>query len=142
MEITGKVMMTLKIFTEETISGQKELEVEVGNFDNTVSMLKLLGFREKAYQETKRELWRLNDVEIMIDEWPFLEPFIEIEGANEEAVRAIAEKLGFDYSEAIFGPVTIQYSQKYNLEEDLINNKTPKIIFDMENPFVRPNATA
>jgi len=29
------------------------------------------------------------------------------------------------------------YSREYNLSEDVINNQTPKIIFDMKNSFVR-----
>jgi hypothetical protein len=32
----------------------------------------------------------------MIDEWPFLEPFIEVEGGSELGVRQVSEKLGFD----------------------------------------------
>jgi hypothetical protein len=36
--------------------------------------------REKSYQETYREVWEMNnEIEIMIDEWPGMSPFIEIE---------------------------------------------------------------
>lgn len=79
----------------------------------------------------------LDDVEITIDEWPFLEPFVEVEGKSEEAVKAVSEKIGFTYNDALFCAVGTLYSKKYNLDEDIINNKTPKIVFEMENPFLR-----
>lgn len=73
----------------------------------------------------------------MFDTWPFLEPFIEIEGPSESAVQDVAEQLGLDWNDAIFGAVDELYSKVYNISKDRINNNTPKIIFDMENPFTR-----
>ena len=136
-EITGKTTITIKIFTSKKISGQKEKEIIVDNFENAVNILEILGLEQKAFQETKRELWEIDNVRIMIDEWPFLEPFVEIEGNSEAEVIKVSEKLGLSYKEAIFGPVTLLYAQKYNLSEDEINNKTPIIIFNMENPFIK-----
>lgn len=95
----------------------------------------MLGCKKKAYQETKREIWAIDKVDIMMDEWPFLKPFVEIEGYNEESVKAVAQKLGFDYSDARFCSVDTIYAEKYNISKYQINNKTPKIVFDMENPF-------
>lgn len=100
-------------------------------------MLKLLGCQEKSYQETKREIWKLNEVEIMIDEWPFLEPLVEIEGVTEKAVKKVSEKLGFNYSEAIFGPIGILYSKKHGISERIFNNEIKEVLFDGENPFLK-----
>lgn len=133
----GKITMTLKIFKENgLIDGQKEIELVVDNYENAVNFLKTLGAEDKAIQETKREIWSLNDVEIMIDWWPFLEPFVEIEGKNESDVRNISEKFGFDWKDAVFDGAAYFYSKKYGLSKDVINNQTPKILFDMENPFL------
>ena len=71
-----------------------------------------------------------------IDTWPFLETFVEIEGENELEVRNISEQLGFNWGNAIFDGVTLQYANKYHITKERINNQTPKIIFDMENPFL------
>ena len=80
----------------------------------------------------------IGDVEVMIDEWPFLEPFIEIEGGSEYDVRGVAERLGFTYSEAVFGAVDIVYIRKYSyLTSDIINNKIPCIVFGEKNPFLK-----
>ncbi len=131
-----KITMALKIFKGEGIERQKETEIEVNDFDTACQLVKNLGMKQKSYQETKRELWVLDGVEIMIDEWPFLEPFIEVEGKNELEVKSVSEKLGFKWKDAIFDGMASQCAKKYNITEDRINNHTPKIVFNMKNPFV------
>lgn len=131
-----KITMSLKVVNGDKIEDQKEICLKVDNFVEADLFLKTIGCQQKAYQETKRELWGLDGVDITIDEWPFLEPFVEVEGASEELVRSVSEKLGFDYAKALFCAVDVLYSKKYNLATDVINNQTPEIRFDMENPFV------
>ena len=72
----------------------------------------------------------------MVDEWPFLEPFIEIEGNDEDSVKLVTKKLGFDYSKAIFSSVDELYTEKYKVSEDVVVNKTPRIAFEDNNPFI------
>lgn len=132
-----KITMSLKSFDGDKIENQKEICLTVDSFVQAEAFLVTLGCHQKSYQETKRELWILDDVEIMIDEWPFLEPFIEIEGASEQVVKNVADKLGFDYAKAIFGAVDVLYKQKYpSLTSDRINHHTPRIVFHESNPFV------
>ena len=131
-----KITMSLKVVDGIGIESQKEICLKIDNFKEAEEFLTILGCQKKAYQENKRELWEIDGVEITIDEWPFLEPFVEIEGESEESVKHIAEKLGFDYEKALFCSIDTLYSNKYNLSEDIINNQTPKIVFEMENPFV------
>lgn len=132
-----KITMSVKVVNGTKITDQRESCLTIHSFTEGVEFLKLLGCQEKAYQETKRELWVLDGVEITIDEWPFLEPFVEIEGPSEAEVKAVAEKVGFTWAEAKFCVVGTLYEKKYNIPEDIINNHTPKIVFDMENPFIR-----
>jgi adenylate cyclase class 2 len=130
-----KVTMSLKISDGNAIQNQKELSVTIDDFDKTVELLKSIGCQEKSYQETKRELWLLDDVEVTIDEWPFLEPFVEVEGKNEEEVRKASEKIGFEWNKALFCAIGHLYYRKYSLPEHYFNNKVPKIVFGMKNPF-------
>ncbi len=131
-----KITMGLKAISGDGIERQKETEVVINSFESGSVLLQSIGCEKKAYQESTRELWKLGNVEVTIDEWPFLEPFVEIEGKNEGEVKSIAESMGFDYSLALFDSVDAQYSTKYNITIDAVNQRTPEILFDMENPFI------
>lgn len=106
----------------------------VDDYDAAVALLDKTGMPRETYQETRREVWRLGDVEIMLDEWPWTEPFIEIEGPSEAAVRNVAGTLEFDWKRAVFGGVAAVYLEKYkNMGEEahiIINRKTPVIRFE------------
>lgn len=132
----NKITMSLKFVNGKKIEDQKEVLLNIDSFENAVEFLKSIGCNQKAFQETKRELWSLNNVDITIDEWPFLEPFIEIEGKSEKSVKEVCEKLGFDYNNAVFGAVDTLYNQKYGTSKDIINNHTPEITFSSKNPFI------
>ena len=132
-----KITLSYKSFEGNKIEDQKEICLVVNDFDDAVELLKAIGCEPKSFQESKRELWKLDGVEIMIDTWPFLEPLVEVEGKSEEEVKKVSEKLGFDYSKAMFCACTTLYQIKYNVTTEEINFKTPKIVFDMENPFIK-----
>jgi adenylate cyclase class 2 len=130
-----KITMSLKIIDGEKIEDQKEICLGISDFGLAVNFLKTIGCRQKAYQESKRELWVINGVEITIDEWPFLEPFVEIEAQTEVEVKETSRVLGFDYSQALFCSVDTLYSTKYGVPKEVINNEISEILFDMKNPF-------
>ena len=133
---TDKITMSLKIISGEKIEYQKEITLKVDNFEKVVEFLKGVGCEEKSYQENKRELWLLDDVEITIDEWPFIEPFVELEGKSEEEVRKVSEMLGFNWKEAVFGSTHLITSRKYNIPEEILNDQIPRIVFNEENPYL------
>ncbi|HPX94213.1 MAG TPA: CYTH domain-containing protein [Candidatus Moranbacteria bacterium] len=132
-----KITLSLKKAEGDEIHHQKELSVVVNDFDTAVKILESIGCDIRMYQETKRELWKLNDVEITIDFWPFIEPLIEIEADSEEKVKDTAEKLGMDYSKAIFGPVGKVYEMKYDIHPNFLDGKDAKLVFEGENPFFK-----
>ncbi|MEI8067660.1 MAG: CYTH domain-containing protein [Candidatus Shapirobacteria bacterium] len=133
----NKNTMSLKIVDGNKIENQKEICLEINDFNKAVDFLELIGCKKKSYQESKRELWKIDDVEITIDEWPFLEPFIEIEGKSEKSVKNVCKKLKFDYEKAIFDSVDFLYSKKYKIPKERINNLTPRIVFGEKNPFLK-----
>jgi adenylate cyclase class 2 len=130
-----KITMSLKVVDGSAIVDQKETCITVSSFGDACLLLESMGCRKKAFQESKRELWKLDGVEVTIDEWPFLEPFVEVEGKDEESVRQVATKLGFDWATAKFCAVGTLYSERYGLPETVINNETPEILFEGVNPF-------
>ncbi|MFC1649221.1 class IV adenylate cyclase [Patescibacteria group bacterium] len=130
-----KVTMSLKVIAGKNIEDQKEIMIVVDDFEKAKELLVSIGCIEKAFQENKRELWDLDGVEVAIDEWPYLEPFVEIEGPSEKIVKAVSEKLGFDWSEAIFGPLDVLVEKKYGIPKKVINDETRLLVFGGENPW-------
>lgn len=132
-----RITMSYKFVSGKKIEDQKEITLIVDDFDNAVEFLEKIGCQKKSYQENKREIWLFEDVEVCIDEWPFLEPYLEIEADSEEKVKRVSRLLDFDYSEAKFCATGRIYAEKYkNVSLDYINNKIKKIVFDMQNPFL------
>lgn len=129
-----RVTLTYKQFDEDTIDGAHEYETTVSNFDDTVHILSAAGLEYDVYQESKRENWELEGVEIMLDEWPWLNPYIEIEGHSEAAIQDVAEKLGFTWSDGLFGGVANLYKHQYPFIGDegkvIINGEWKTIRFE------------
>jgi len=134
-----KITLSIKAITGDKIEDQRESCITVDSFEEAGKILEILGCERKAYQQTRRELWILDGVEVTIDTWPFLEPFVEVEGESEEVVKKVSEQLGFDWDTAKFGSVDSLYEEKYGVAKDVVNNHTPKIVFEMENPFLNSN---
>lgn len=108
-----RVTVTFKKTVEGELHGSQEVEITVNSYQKTVTMFERLGLQCQSYQESKRETWRLGDCEIVLDEWPWLEPFLEIEGPSQAAIQAMAVKLELDWTKAIFGSVLSVYQQQY-----------------------------
>jgi adenylate cyclase class 2 len=114
-----RTTLTYKQFESLSIDGAKEIETTVGSFDDTVAIFEACGFKVVSLQESKRETWKLGGVEVVLDEWPWLNPYVEIEGESSEAIKNVAGKLGFDWGDAEFGDVMVAYRAQYpNLPED------------------------
>jgi adenylate cyclase, class 2 len=116
-----KIELMLKQSVGSAIGDIRETPVIVSDFEAATAFLLSIGLYEKSEQETKRELWQLGDVEIMLDEWPWVKPFIEIEAQSEEGVREVAGKLGLDWTEAIFDTIEPVYYAEYDVTRDQIH---------------------
>jgi adenylate cyclase class 2 len=134
---SDRVALTLKVVAGQTIEGQQEVELQVDDFQQAETLLGLLGCRKRAYQESKRERWKLDGVEITLDTWPFLRPFVEVEGPSEEAVQEICERLRLVYQDALFCAVDRLYVRQYGIAPEIVNQHIPILTFASENPFLQ-----
>ena len=77
-----KVTLTYKNIEDVSLTGTKELEVEVEDFEKTNELLNILGYMPKAFQENKRIRYLLEGTEVDIDFWPLIPAYLEIEGSR------------------------------------------------------------
>ena len=133
-----KVTLTFKQFNSLTVDGAQEIETIVDSFENTVSIFVAMGLEVVSLQESKRETWEYKDYEIVLDEWPWLDPYIEIEGEAEDGLKTVATELGLNWANAVFGDVMVAYRAQYphlkvhetvgNLKEVKFNAPPPQFL--------------
>jgi adenylate cyclase class 2 len=110
-----KTTLAIKEIQSDKIDGTKELEVSVGDFDTMNLILEKLGYAPKGYQENKRVSYELDGVEIEIDFWPRIPPYLEVEGKSAADVERVVRLLGFEISQTTSVNTTDVY-KKHGLD--------------------------
>jgi adenylate cyclase class 2 len=123
-----KITLSHKWLTERSLHGMKEASVVVDSLGLANGFLLSIGLTPKSYQETKRESWQLGNAQVELDEWPWIRPFLEIEGPTEESVRETVGRLDLSWEAAIHGSVEVAYQAEYDVTEAEIDH-WPEIVF-------------
>ena len=118
--------LTYKNVESKDISGTKELEIVVSDFEETNQLLKIMGYTPRSFQENLRTRYYLDHIEIDIDTWPLIPTYLEIEGNSEEDVKRVEKLLELNESK-----VTTMNCQDIYLEEYGIDiNQIEELKFD------------
>jgi adenylate cyclase class 2 len=129
----NKVTLSYKQLNSRELDGTLEVNVTVDSFASTCSFLEQIGLESKTFQESKRESWQLEGCEIELDEWPWVKPYVEIEGPDETSVRKAAAALGLDWTQAVHGSVEVVYKNEYDVTDEEVDY-IPEIRFDAPVP--------
>jgi len=122
-----KITLSYKQLDDRSLQGMKEVLVVVNDFEAASNFLQAIGLVVKANEETRRESWELDGVEIDLDEWPWIKPFVEIEAQDEKSVWNIAKRLGLRPGDAKHGSVEIAYQAEYDVTEE--ETYVPELLF-------------
>lgn len=118
-----KITLAVKEIHTDDIDGTKEIEVDVSDFEKTNTILNKLKYNHKAYQENKRISYKLKNVEIEIDFWPKIPPYMEFEGSSVEEIEEVVNLLGFKMSDTTCLS-NLKIYKKYGI--DLLDHKELK----------------
>lgn len=110
------------------INSVNELEFNIPSIEFGKEFLSDLGYFFDRHQSKMRIAYDYKNTEIVIDKWPFLEPYVEIEGKNKSDILEVVHDLGFAEEDALVintDDLYLEkgidvYSEKYN---DLVFNK-------------------
>ena len=108
-ETNGKTTLTVKHILNPEMQDKEqgdfqpvlETEIPVRSLEDTNNLLQQLGFVYRNYQEKKRTTYSLNGVEVDIDSWPLIPPYVEIEDDSMETIHSIANSLGLGNKEMV-----------------------------------------
>ncbi|MBT3412985.1 MAG: CYTH domain-containing protein [Candidatus Jacksonbacteria bacterium] len=107
--------LTIKEIQNDNIDGTEEIELEVSDFEKANFLLEKLGYSNNGYQENKRISYVLEGVQVEIDFWPLIPPYLEVEGNSEEEVEKIVKLLGYEISQTT-SMNTIKVYKKYGID--------------------------
>ncbi|HEX7192294.1 MAG TPA: class IV adenylate cyclase, partial [Thermoanaerobaculia bacterium] len=99
------------------IKSREEVQTGVESFELAIELLDALGFKPVFRYQKFREVWRIQDVEVVLDRTPIGEYF-EIEGPV-DMIRTIAGELGMNFDQAIRLTYADLYRQARRTRADL-----------------------
>lgn len=122
-ETNGKTTVTIKHIlnpnmqkdNQKGIQPVLESEMQVPSIEEANSILEQLGFSYRNYQEKNRATYRVDGVEVDIDSWPLIPPYVEIENDSNELIKSTVEKLGLQKHE-IVSCNTADVYKKYGID--------------------------
>jgi adenylate cyclase, class 2 len=105
---------------EGGVKSRDEVQTGVESFELAIQLLDALGYKPVFRYQKFREVWRLRDVEVVLDRTPIGEYF-EIEGPI-DTIRSIAAELGMNMETAIRQTYADLYRQARRTRSDLGEN--------------------
>lgn len=114
-EYDEHIYLTYKHSQTMTADGTEEIEMKINDADKTELFLTKLGLVMYRRQEKRRHAFNLDDVIVDIDTWPKVPTYVELECPSEEALKNAAQKLGLDWTQAVFENARMVIEKKYNI---------------------------
>ncbi len=105
---------------EGGIKTREEIQTGVESFELAIQLLDALGFKPVFRYQKYREVWRVQNVEVVLDRTP-IGDYFEIEGPA-DVIRSITTELGFNMDHAIRQTYADLYRQHRRTRADLPEN--------------------
>ena len=102
------------------VKSREEVQTGVESFELAIELLDALGFKPVFRYQKFREVWRIQDVEVVLDRTPIGEYF-EIEGPM-DLIRTVSSELGMNMDQAIRQSYADLYRQARRTRSDLPEN--------------------
>lgn len=90
-----------------------EYELASPEFEEACLFFESLGYSQSCYYEKRRTVFSLPEAEIVIDEYPQLKPFMEIEAPDPKTIEDLITKLGLEDFEKSSHTINELLKEKY-----------------------------
>lgn len=90
-----------------------EYHLSGASFEEAVKLFENLGYKATCSYEKRRTTFNLNDLEIVIDQYPQIPPFVEIEGIDTDAIERLIKDLDLTENERSSKAIGGLLNEKY-----------------------------
>lgn len=90
-----------------------EYELVSPEFEEACKFFESLGYETSCYYEKRRTVFSLEKAEIVIDEYPKIPPFMEIEASDQKIIEDLVKKLGLEENEKSSHTINGLLKEKY-----------------------------
>lgn len=97
--------------SDENIQKVMEYEINVSDFDETNKLLNSIGIVRRNYQEKIRHSFVYKSASIEIDEWPLINPYLEIECDDQDVIKELISLLEFEEKDVVSMNTTQVYKE-------------------------------
>ncbi|HYC61244.1 MAG TPA: class IV adenylate cyclase [Thermoanaerobaculia bacterium] len=105
---------------EAGVKTREEVQTGVESFELAIQLFDSLGFKPVFRYQKFREVWRMREVEVVLDRTP-IGDYFEIEGVL-DVIRTVAEELGMNMEAGIRQTYADLYRQARRMRADLPEN--------------------
>ena len=78
---------------KDNFKKRKELDIEILEADRMEELLLALGYEKVLTVEKKRHVWKYGGCSVALDRLPLLGDFVEIEGPDDDTIKAVQQSL-------------------------------------------------
>jgi adenylate cyclase class 2 len=105
---------------EDGVKSREEVQTGVESFELAIQLFDSLGYKPVFRYQKFREVWRVREVEVVLDRTP-IGDYFEIEGQL-DLIRSVAEELGMNPEQGIRQTYADLYRQHRRTRADLPEN--------------------
>lgn len=109
------------------LDGFNELEFSVPSIEEGKQFLEDLGYFFERHQEKMRIAYDYKNTEIVIDKWPKLNPYVEVEGPTKKEIEEVVLMLGYELKDAVVINTDDLYKE---IGIDIYSKEYSNLLFD------------
>lgn len=95
-ETTITIKKIINSSGEYNLDAVKELEFKVPSIEDGKEFLQTLGYYPALHQKKMRIAYDYNNTEVVIDKWPKIPEYVEVEGKTKDDIYKVVNDLGFN----------------------------------------------
>lgn len=114
-KVGDKIKLSYKEHRAHSVDGAYEIELEISDYDKAELLFEKIGLKAYRHQQKKRHTLELDGVTFDIDTWPRIPTYVELEGDSENALKNIAQKIGYKWENAEFHDAAWIIENKYHI---------------------------